>query len=374
MEEPLHTACRNCGEEMPADANFCPQCGQRNTDGRISLVELLQVFVANIFNLDNRIFRTLGTLAVPGKLTEEYFKGRHVPFYHPVRLFIVSAGLFTAMLTLFMSKSGLQDAKFGLDSEREAYIQHKHYRQLDTVSAQVKALYGNPVVDEAMDTLKALYVIKPKTKMTINTTVKVGDEERDTVVTFDKTPFMLSKRDSITVTGPAGSKVSKIAVEDVMNLKEDALLEKYGVEGFLDRLIVRQFIRITKGGPKFFFYLIGNTIWLTLIMMPMLALVLKLLYIRQGYFYYEHLVFSFHTHTFVFLLFALLLGFGKDLPEFIPQGILLGIAVYLFFAMKRFYRQGWAKTFVKFSIANSAYFFVFIAAMLLTALASVALF
>lgn len=373
MEEPANDLCRNCHHPLPPLSKYCPACGQKNTDGRLSFPELLQEFVANLFNLDNRIFRTLGTLAVPGKLTQEYFKGRHVPFYHPVRLFLISAGLFTAMLTITLGRSGLKDFKMGLDAEKDIFQENAQYRRLDTISLQVKEQFTSPEVAEALDTLKTKFVRKPKTKTTINTTTEPG---RDTTIEIESNLLSLANKDSISLNKSFrfGQDEIKVAVKDIMELTEDELVVKYGVEGFGERLFFRQYVRITKGGTKFIFYLIGNTIWMMLVMMPMLALVLKLLYIRRGYFYYEHLLFSFHTHTFVFLLYALLMALGSYVPDDLASLSFPALGIYLYLAMKRFYGQGWLKTLLKFAVANFMYLIIFLIAAMLISLASVALF
>jgi len=48
--------------------------------------------------------------------------------------------------------------------------------------------------------------------------------------------------------------------------------------------------------------------------------------------------------------------------------------LYTLIALKRFYRQGWIKTIVKFIIISMLYLFIFIMAILGLALASFALF
>lgn len=87
------------------------------------------------------------------------------------------------------------------------------------------------------------------------------------------------------------------------------------------------------------------------ITLPLIALLLKLLYIRRKQFYYvSHIIFTIHFYCFVFLL--LLVSFA--ISEFGHWGELVGnllIAsgfVYLFIAMLRFYGQGGGKTFLKF--------------------------
>lgn len=80
--------CRNCGHPLPEGANYCPQCSQKNHDGRLSFREMAVEMVSTIFNLDNKIFRSFLALLVPGKLTVDYFEGKHVRYYHPLRLFL----------------------------------------------------------------------------------------------------------------------------------------------------------------------------------------------------------------------------------------------------------------------------------------------
>jgi len=157
-------------------------------------------------------------------------------------------------------------------------------------------------------------------------------------------------------------------------LDERAVADKYGIKGFKSRLIFMQFIRIQKAADKLVFYLIGNMLWMMFIMMPMLALVLKLLYVRRRFYYFEHLVFSFHTHTFVFLLFSLSLLVDKYATTTLTPFVFLVLAVYLVAAMKRFYGQGWFKTIVKFIIANLLYGIIFNVALLLTLIVSLVLF
>ena len=43
--------CRNCDQLLPNNAFFCPYCGQRNTDGRITFGEIFSQFMDNLFNL-----------------------------------------------------------------------------------------------------------------------------------------------------------------------------------------------------------------------------------------------------------------------------------------------------------------------------------
>jgi hypothetical protein len=84
-------------------------------------------------------------------------------------------------------------------------------------------------------------------------------------------------------------------------------------------------------------------------LLPVFALLLKLLYIRRDFFYSEHLVFSIFSYNLFFLGGSVIM-----IVELVPWlqwlGTLIGIwlFVYMLLAMKRMYKQGWAKTITKY--------------------------
>lgn len=100
--------------------------------------------------------------------------------------------------------------------------------------------------------------------------------------------------------------------------------------------------------------------YLLFISLPIFALTLKLLYIRRRQFYYvDHAIFAIHHYifSFIILLAILLLGMGRTNYRIEWLGglqlILLCLwPVYLYIAMFNFYKQGWFKTFIKFSLLN----------------------
>lgn len=99
--------------------------------------------------------------------------------------------------------------------------------------------------------------------------------------------------------------------------------------------------------PKMLFFLL-----------PVFALLLKLLYVRRNYFYSEHLVFSIYFYNFFYFAGSLMLlaGLASSL-DWLSTIIAWGIYVYLLFSMKRMYGQGWGKTVAKFFIFSFAFSF-----------------
>ena len=165
-----------------------------------------------------------------------------------------------------------------------------------------------------------------------------------------------------------------IAEKDLFTMAEDSLALKYGFSDFLQRLVFVQSLRIWKSGESFFSYFTAKILWMMLLMMPLMAVVLKVLYWRRRFLFYEHLVFSFHTHTFLFLLLSFLLTLRKAVNFDAWFLAMVGVAVYLLISMKRFYRQAWGRTVLKFAVANALYFVIFILALAGTFVVSAVLF
>jgi len=109
--------------------------------------------------------------------------------------------------------------------------------------------------------------------------------------------------------------------------------------------------------PKMFF-----------LMLPVFALILKLLYIRRKIFYACHFIFALHFHSFTFITFGLLfliLGFFKNSEsEVLPMTVMLINSIYLIIAMKKVYGQSYLKTIFKFVLLSFNYMIVMVLAML----------
>ena len=54
IQEKNHV-CLNCHIPLMNNEGFCHKCGQKNTDGRLTVKELFSHFFDNVFNLDSKI-------------------------------------------------------------------------------------------------------------------------------------------------------------------------------------------------------------------------------------------------------------------------------------------------------------------------------
>lgn len=96
------------------------------------------------------------------------------------------------------------------------------------------------------------------------------------------------------------------------------------------------------------------------IFLPFFTLFLKLFYIRRKFTYVDHLIFVFHTQTVFFMLLTMfyLISFFTDIDISNVWIFLILFLIYLFIAMRKFYQQGFFKTFIKFIMLNMVYIFL----------------
>ena len=339
--------CPNCYYPLPRFGQYCSHCGQKYTDGKVTIRELIGDFFSNTLNLDAKIWRTLGALFVPGKLTIAFFQGHQQRYIRPMRLFFVFA--LVAIATISFLESEFTE-EFFLDVG-DNFSSDIHYRQflekLDSNTLLVKTQFDT-AYHPPLDSLSLLMFQNVEDSLDIGVRLDWTGEE-----------------DFI-----SGFKIDK---KDIATLPIDSLFSHYQVTSFWDKLILRQNIRLREQGENLGNFILNQTVWMLLVMMPILALFLKLFYVRRSFYYVEHLIFSFHTHAFVFLMLVVLLVLDS-IPSFTEQintiwGVgLLTMEIYFFMALRRVYKQSRVKTFLKFLVLNILYLITFFTALLITIL------
>lgn len=336
--------CLNCQSSLPENAIYCPQCSQKYTTGRVPLKELFVDFVNTQFNLDSKFFKATMALFQPGKLTIEYFKGKHISYASPLRIFLVTALLLFAIVSF--DTSNLEVNMTGVDyvpmAEKSLAIE-----KLDSINQAVAAQFNNSEVSAALDS------------------VFLGFKQAEGP-DIDSIPLSLFGN-------AEDGKEILVDPKDIAALDADELADKYNITSFFDRVTFKQTIKAIKNGKGLLEYFLGKLTLMILLMMPFLALILKLLYIRREFYYVEHLVFSFHYHAFVFLATAIIVLAGKFSGEWVAVFI-IGIPVYLFIAMRRVYAQSFGKTLLKFFILNFLYLILALIFFVLTIIVSFVLF
>ena len=102
--------CPNCG--ATTEGRYCAECGQPKRASVPTLRRLLGDVFGELFELDSRLWRSLGPLVRrPGLLTGEYVAGRRARYVSPFRMYL-------GMSLLFFIVAGASDES--LESSRQA--------------------------------------------------------------------------------------------------------------------------------------------------------------------------------------------------------------------------------------------------------------
>ncbi|MEO1258617.1 MAG: DUF3667 domain-containing protein [Bacteroidota bacterium] len=329
MEDRFTQACRNCQAPLSPSIRFCPHCGQKNTDGKVTVREMIGEFVNNVFNVDSKLFRTLRDLFIPGKLTDEYFKGRRIHYYHPMRIFIFTGiALFAVMSFKLKNTDQMESVAERSKSHTRKVERGLVYSELDSLKSTISDEKKDPLVSEVLDE----YLNRSKLPQVSDST-NIGISSKQLTI----------------------QSRYKVATKDLAELSADEIIEKYQIEGLINQVQVKQSIKFMSDGDSLLYFILGNSIWIMLLLMVVFASVLKLVYIRHDFLFVEHLVFSFHTHAFTQLVatFGLLFLFEK--PILLVLLLLPSQTIYTYHAMKRLYQQGFWKTNFKYFLVNMLY-------------------
>jgi hypothetical protein len=327
--------CLNCGDTTPG--RFCPTCGQRKTEVLVSVRTLLADVLEDQLVLNRALPRTLGALLFrPGFLTEEYVRGRIVRYIAPFRLYLVSSIVFFLLLSFV----GLQGLQVGLSVRPSAGLD-RAAAQLDTAAAMARAEAARARAD----------------------TTGAGDAAARTservAEGFEDAAALMRQRTA------GGDRLApgRLALESVPALPPGTLqpwarmLPLDRLPGPFERAFERKLAQVghlPQGDAvrEILRDMLEYAPHMVFLLLPLFALMLKLLYVRRSRYYAEHFVFALHVHAFVFTLFTAMF----ILPWDWLNGILfLWIVVYVWLALRRVYRQDWLRTTLKWWVLGSTY-------------------
>lgn len=358
MDQQNHTSarpkcCANCGESLNCGDLWCPSCGQKFYAGPPSFWRLMSQFFEVVFNLDNRLFRTLGALVVPGRLTNNFLQGKQKSYFHPLRLFFFSGVLMVATYSIYTSQEVGDALDRSVEEKRARAYAHRFGNELRAGVDSIQASYPGEASAVATDSLRQL----------------MGYGKSPTPDSFSVTYLVYDG--SLSFRG----KEVKMSDDDFQLLSPSELVDTYKVSGTFQKYEFKQIIRLTRLNLTGLTTLMGQAIWGLLLLMPLTAGMLKLFYIRRKRRYVEHFTFTLNVHSFLFItqfLAALsLLLFASFWPLILSA---VAIVIYFLLALKRVYGQGWWKTLIKAAMLGWGYLLLFMLSMLMTALLAIAVF
>ena len=329
-------ACLNCGHTLSEVYNFCPSCGQENNDNNVSIKTLASDFIANYFALDSKLIVSLKPFFFkPGYLTNRFIEGKRVTYFHPVRLYF-----FLSLLYFFTFSYVLNDTlepdniKANINQEALADLSPEEKAELDQMLEKIDSNANTELAQRLKNDSTP-----EQTAIAENGLIKWTNWAKDE--SLSNKAFM----DSITSNGK----------NSIWPIDNELGAEKVR-KALKDRNALKQQIFRNFSIMMFF-------------MLPIFALILKLLYIRSSFKFIQHSVHTLHLHAFAYLIYSIslclmLISVSDEIAGWIFFISFIGVSTYAYFSFLKVYKQGWLKTLIKFNLLGFIYINVLLVAVI----------
>jgi hypothetical protein len=311
--------CLNCGHTV--EDHFCSHCGQENIIVEEDALHMIVHATADYFHFESKFFGTIKPLLVkPGWLTQQYVDGKRVKFIHPIRLYI-----FVSIVFFLVILSGGHKVK-----KHEKVAPETKEETLKKDSLQKDGLTR---LKEGLSTVPVPGALKDSIISDINKNAKARKKDQESEPVYFKLDSVLRGKFE--------------TVEDYD--KHQKSLPKSEQDNFIENYIAKKNIELKDYpgdiGKKVLEDFLHNLPKMMFLLLPLFALLLKLIYIRKKKYYYEHLIFSFHLHSALFLSILItiflswLSGFVYNATGFMRGACFFYIVWYIYRSLRTFYNS-----------------------------------
>lgn len=334
--------CLNCHARLRGQ--YCGHCGQRSRNRLISIWQLLQEAFGDLLELDSRLWRTLVPLLTrPGQLTRDYLEGRRARYMPPFRTYLVLSVIFFVVAFFNPQK----DLSLFFEPEPKATAEEVAQAEVDKLAAAARIEERRQSAIETLQGLEAGGMIPDEI------VAEIIDADDEVSINLENDP------DSSGIFGDC---------EDA-SISDDGDLPEWLTKRFPDERVKEICERNkARGNDNFAAAMLDNIPIALFVLLPLMALVLKILYPLSRRYFVEHLLFFVHFHAFFFLMLIVQILFARTAGLLGPEDgavdsistLILVIAsfyipVYLYKAMRRVYGQGHLVTLLKYLVLAIAY-------------------
>ena len=385
------TVCPNCDTVLGHNDNFCPNCGQENHEVKLPLSHIIYEFVESITHFDDKLWNTLKAIFTqPGKMTAEFLEGKRMRYVPPARLYVFVSVIFFFLTGKFVEHRTEKQidaynrltndttrsvVKLDLDGliNNDSLLETNHLQNLAN-----KITIHTPLSRTGLtNSIRALKRASPQTLDSLlnQATFAVNDTNRaqlrhlislipdkPTIELETLSTLFRKKFKNVTEQTEFEERLATMSDSQV-----DSLIRAEGDNPtWISRKLYRQQGKLTRLGNienanQLLHTITKNISGVMFILMPFVAVLLLFFYYRRGRYYYEHLIFSVHLHTVLFLLFSLailLTYFASDSLAASALTMTFWISwLYFLLSLKRVYQQNWGRTILKFFALSLFYGF-----------------
>ena len=392
--------CQNCGEVLLGE--HCYACGQPTRGLVRHFGSIIGDFMDSVFELDSRILRTLGPLLFkPGYLSDEYFAGRRVRYVSPVRLFV--------FLSLFAFIAA--QWSFSIDGEDSPVTVNTGDRgPVELNSDAIGRAQTREDVEQALaQALEGLERTRKETADVPGLAIGLEAAERGVRAAAQARLAELEAAAPARADAPPAEAPPAAPAQDAPEAPGDASVPRgtgtpreegadtpprisfdgtpwdartnplrigwlpEAANAKLNQQIGRaqdNIGEIQDDPNKLKDAFLSTVPTVLFVLLPLFALLLKIMYVFKKRLYMEHLIVALHSHSFLCasLLLVLLLDAVKGWTDALawisrPLGwaellLIAWMPIYLLLMQKRVYRQGWIMTLLKYCVLGTCYLFL----------------
>ena len=342
--------CLNCGTDL--QGIYCHKCGQQASNPTPKVWKFILEYLDNAFIWDTKCLLTVWNLIRrPGFLTNEFNAGKFVAYENPLKLNMFFLFVF---VTIFLLFSDINKANETFDNVTKNELV-RPYLSLNALNEDVD--YSTKMKESARDTIQ------------LSLPLAYAEEFPEIITTLQaKTDYQGEKLDTLVVTIPQRLIQDGILVNDGSDIysfsEKNELVDKSLELDILSSLWRKLLDILTNYFPLIF-----------LLTSPLLAIAVKILYLKRKKPLITFFIFALHYTAFIeFMLLVIYLLYLTVQPDFdILQWIMtLSSGLYLTIAVKNVYEsKSWIKSIVKaffislvyLMICMTAFFVIFIIAI-----------
>jgi len=312
--------CENC--QQPLTGSFCSQCGQEDKSSLKYFWVVILHLLDDIFSFDSRASRTVWPLiARPGFLTNEYIAGKRVHYVPPLRLYLFISIIFFISLKFTSTDDDIDNNI----SDNQIVISkiNNHIKSLE--NEQLIENEKKPPNTERLSILSKdlskfnLYLEDLNLDYTIKKNAKVIDIIRDlTELEFaqidqgeplsedKKTQYQLLLDKHIKAKEvqkiETGSHIVLLGADDGSTVSFDFLSDENNdkLHAFFERLNQKAEKAFDSDTRPLTQQVISKLPQLMFLLLPIFALLLKIMFVFSKRLYMEHLTVALHSHSFIF--------------------------------------------------------------------------
>ena len=133
------TTCSNCGASIEDSFNYCPHCGQSNTDNNVTFATLIKEFIDNYFGVDSKLAHSLIPFIIrPGQLTNRFDEGKIKHFIHPIRLYFVMSVVYFFTISYLLNDLNINTIESSTQENNASLIDLDQKERFSTLDDSIK--------------------------------------------------------------------------------------------------------------------------------------------------------------------------------------------------------------------------------------------